>query len=286
MPALAPGTPATLSSPTAQQPAAPPPPWRAHLSKQQQQQQQGGSSAQMDSQSQLPPALMRPTGPSCHQPEESITRRPNDRAFTEYLQQKILERDLHSQDLLLTQNRDIVPLPPPHFHNHPPNAPYRPAFPLLHERDGSAAQNSAYMRWITTTIFTLAGATAALAQAIVEHSERTHRRPCHAAHEQGEVQHLADPPENQNTTIQDSKEASTPGTHRQPDPIPGVHDDDGNPKPAVPVEREEDDLLLATCAEHLRHVARTAQQLMSLLATHLDTTMAEQHAYPPREEEC
>ena len=48
----------------------------------------------------------------------------------------------------------------------------------------------------------------------------------------------------------------------------------------------EGDLLLATCAEHLRHVARTAQQLMSMLGTNLDAAMADQHAYPLREEEC
>ena len=231
-------------------------------------------------------------GPTNHQPEESATRRPKDKAFTVYLQQRVFARDSHTEDLLVTQNRDIAPLPPPHFHNHPPSAPYRPAFPLPRERDGNAAQNTAHLRWITTTIFTLAGATAALAQAILEHNESSRRRTRYPARAPGEAQPRALVPEDQNATFENTEFPNTPSTHLETDPTDAFHDGEVAPRLAAPADSDEGGLLLDTCAEHLRHVARTTQQIMSMLGTHLDTTMdtnmpmEKQHAHPTSEEEC
>ena len=234
-------------------------------------------------------------GPTNQQPEESATHRPEDRAFTVHLQQRIAARDSHTEDLLVTQNRLFAPLPPPHFHNYPPSAPYRPAFPLPHERDGVAAQN-AHLRWITTTIFTLAGATAALAQAILEHSESAHRRTRYPARAPGEAQPRALVSEDHNATIENTEVPSTRSTHRETittDDFQGEGDDEAQavPKLAAPTESEgsEGALLLETCAEHLRHVARTTQQIMSMLGTNLDTTMDTNmpgEKQPTSEEEC
>ena len=162
-----------------------------------------------------------------------------------------------------------------------------PVLPPLPGKGDCTAQNPVYIRWITTTIYTLSGATATLAQAIVVHHERVHRRACHAAHAPGGA---AQPPgaatEVQQTAVQNALEASPSGILLQPDSDHEDDQPDGNTKPALPNEKEDGDLLLATCAEHLRHVARTVQQLMSMLGTHLDTTLAEQCTNLPLEEDC
>ena len=71
-----------------------------------------------------------------------------------------------------------------------------------------------------------------------------------------------------------------PDTSTGTEPFPGKADRNAqtreNTEPAQPDADEEGDLLLATCAEHLRHVARTEQQLMATLGTHIDTITAKQ----------
>ena len=88
-----------------------------------------------------------------------------------------------------------------------------------------------------------------------------------------------------------------PDTSTGTEPFPDKADQNAqtgeNTEPALPDADEEGDLLLATCAEHLRHVARTAQQRMATLGAHLDTITAKQSTREatiptnmPREEDC
>ena len=86
-----------------------------------------------------------------------------------------------------------------------------------------------------------------------------------------------------------AQQASTPdggpNTSTGTETVPEKADQDTqtgeNTEPALPLVDEEGDLLLATCAEHLRHVARTSQQLMAALAVHVDAIRTKQPTRAP-----
>ena len=145
---------------------------------------------------------------------------------------------------------------------------------------------------------------AALAQSMVAKQERAHQRICErTAEQQQSPEHLRprqtaippraegadwstrtatkDPPKDTNTLeITDTENKIDANSH--------------DTQAAEKIQEEKDadtDLLLATCAEHMRHIARTTQQLMAALSVHLDAINTRQKAQaipttPPHEEEC
>ena len=179
--------------------------------------------------------------PPAHMDSSSATGLRSNDHYAFAIQQAIRARDEHTESLLRCTT--IAPLPPahPHFlHQHPP---YLATLPSLRAADASAWQQRATTRWLSTALYSLAGATASLAQSILarlEQAERRKREP-----------------------------------HTNPAaPDAGDHQAQAKTKQTQTEEDDERDLHLATCAEHTRHIARTTQQLMAVLSAHLDACEA------------
>ena len=266
----------------------------------------------MESQPPPPPLFQRQTGPIW--PPSGTTSTSNgepiiDKNFADFIQQAIRTRDIHSQTLLQTKQPGVVPLPPPQFHIHQRETPYRPVLPPLLDEGDPDQQQLIHTRWLTTTLYTLSGAMAALAQSILVHQERAHKRACdrkagtNGPHEDHQREQGAPTPQ---PRTQDGGPDGSPGTEdalrdTQAEPISPAcqreeHADTHGQKDSEdtgPGIDEEGDLLLATCAEHMRHVAKTSQQLMAALSVHIDATRNKQRAHTPttstplaRKEDC
>ena len=78
-----------------------------------------------------------------------------------YLQLAVQGRDTHSEALLVTKRPAVVPLPPPQFHVHQREAPYRAQLPPLLNEGDVHNHHFVHTRWLVTTLHTMAAAKAA-----------------------------------------------------------------------------------------------------------------------------
>ena len=177
------------------------------------------------------------------------------------LQAAVLDRDLHSEALLRTRGTRIEPLPPSQFHAHQDRVPYEPSLPALQRTTLTDQHHIAHARWLATTVHSLAAATAALAQAVCIQSAPQLRE--HADEEQ-----LA----NVSRVIPSPAEPAAIDAHPE-----ASWADAANEAEHMPVGNLE----VATCADHLRHVARIAQQLTAALSVHLDLCSEDLRAKRP-----